>query len=204
MPTGYTAIIEEGCTFEDYILRCARGMGALITMRDMPMDAPIPDVFEPSPFYKDELEKAKKEYEALCSMTVPEIERAAIAQYQNRKKGAEEGLAKEDEINKRYERIRAEVEAWVPPTPDHDGLKRFMLEQIDLCTRNKMSSYYAQRLMELREEKVDAQKWFEARKKDLLDSVERYARKWEEEKERCAERTKWVQELKKSLNLINK
>ena len=28
---------------------------------------------------------------------------------------------------------RREVEAWTPPTPEHDGLKKFALEQIDMC-----------------------------------------------------------------------
>jgi hypothetical protein len=32
-----------------------------------------------------------------------------------------------------YAKMRAEVVAWHPPTVEHDGLKRFMLEQIDMC-----------------------------------------------------------------------
>ena len=30
----------------------------------------------------------------------------------------------------RYETMLAEVEAWQPPTPDHEELKRFMADQL--------------------------------------------------------------------------
>ena len=42
MPTGYTAIIEDdpNCTFEQYLMRCARAFGATVTMRDDPLDKP--------------------------------------------------------------------------------------------------------------------------------------------------------------------
>ena len=45
MPTGYTAGILEGETFEQYALQCAKAFGALVMMRDEPSDAPIPDQF---------------------------------------------------------------------------------------------------------------------------------------------------------------
>jgi hypothetical protein len=51
MPTGYTAPIADGMTFEQFALGCARAFGALVTMRDEPSDAPIPERLEPdTPF----------------------------------------------------------------------------------------------------------------------------------------------------------
>lgn len=50
MPTGYTADLHDGkdVTFDQFVKQCARGMGALVTLRDAPWDAPLPERFEPS------------------------------------------------------------------------------------------------------------------------------------------------------------
>lgn len=50
MPTGYTANVPDGITFEQFVWQCARGMGALVMMRDEPTGAPIPERFEPSDY----------------------------------------------------------------------------------------------------------------------------------------------------------
>lgn len=54
---------NENFTFPEFAMRCARNFGALIMMRDEPLDAPIPEKFEPSGYYKKEYEKAKAAYE---------------------------------------------------------------------------------------------------------------------------------------------
>jgi hypothetical protein len=61
MPTGFTADICKGAevSFEDFAMTCARAFGALYSMRDEPMDAPIPETFVASGYHADELEKAK-------------------------------------------------------------------------------------------------------------------------------------------------
>lgn len=46
MPTGYTCEIENGMSFEQFALRCARGLAYLTSMQEESLDAPIPDVFE--------------------------------------------------------------------------------------------------------------------------------------------------------------
>ena len=47
MPTGYTAPIKDGISFNDFMWGCARAFGALIMMRDDPPGTPIPERFEP-------------------------------------------------------------------------------------------------------------------------------------------------------------
>ncbi len=51
MPTGYTDAVKDGITFDQFVLGCARGMGALVMMRDEPSGTPIPERFEPSRFF---------------------------------------------------------------------------------------------------------------------------------------------------------
>ena len=43
MPTGYTAKIVDGQSFPDYVKTCLRAMGVCVSMRDLPMDTPIPE-----------------------------------------------------------------------------------------------------------------------------------------------------------------
>lgn len=59
MPTGYTSPLYEGkeISFEQFALRCARNFGALVMMREEPLDTPIPEKFNPC-------EYCKREYEA--------------------------------------------------------------------------------------------------------------------------------------------
>lgn len=59
MPTGYTVKIYNGekVSGKDFLMTCARNFGTCITMRDEPLSKPIPDKFEPSKFYENELKK---------------------------------------------------------------------------------------------------------------------------------------------------
>ena len=59
MPTGYTAKIADGQTFEEFILSCARAFGALVEMRDEPADAPIPEEFKPSAYHTTQIGVAR-------------------------------------------------------------------------------------------------------------------------------------------------
>lgn len=70
MPTGYTAdLMEKGMEFKPFVLQCARAFGALITMRDDSLDAPIPEKFEPDDYHIKKLAEAIQEQKRLQSMT---------------------------------------------------------------------------------------------------------------------------------------
>lgn len=56
MPTGYTNRIQNGeiTEFKDFALACARAFGALISMRDDALDAPMPAEILPDTKYHDD------------------------------------------------------------------------------------------------------------------------------------------------------
>jgi hypothetical protein len=63
MPTGYTSKIATGemTSLRHFILTCARGMGALVHMRDEPSDAILPLRLEPdTSYHDDEIARAPK------------------------------------------------------------------------------------------------------------------------------------------------
>ena len=62
MPTGYTADVMDGkvTDFKLFAMQCARAFGALVIMRDEPLNAEIPDEFSPSNYHFQELEQARE------------------------------------------------------------------------------------------------------------------------------------------------
>ena len=168
MPTGYTAIIESDkeVTFKEYALGCARNFGACITMRDDPADAEIPDEFKPSTYHINAIKNAEKGLKDLEKMTDQQIETQAKNEFNNELFRIDESLAKERRISDRYAEMKKKVIQWKPPTPDHVGLKDFMLQQIDVSTELNMLEVYEKERRELKIKSV--QEWRDSKQKSLL------------------------------------
>lgn len=135
MPTGYTACIEDGATFEQFVWGCARGMGACVMMRDDAWDKPIPEAFEPSTFYKDKVKEAEDEIAYLNGLPDEAITERQVADNAEIREKNNHYRLKHEENKRRYKAIKDKIMDWHPPTADHEGLKEFMLEQIEVSTR---------------------------------------------------------------------
>src|SRR5438309_7441629 len=83
MPTGYTADVGNGkvTDFATFALTCARGFGALITMRDDPMDAEIPDEFPVDEYAMRAYIADSERLNELRAMDAEEAERQADTAY---------------------------------------------------------------------------------------------------------------------------
>jgi hypothetical protein len=141
MPTGYTYPIEEheSYTFEQFVWSCARAFGALILMRDEPSGAPIPDEFQPSDTYAKWASEAKSEIVRLSALTPEQAETEAAEEYARELARSEAYNLKTTTNNARFLAMRSKVADWQPPTSEHEGLKRFMLEQLDLSVSDYVS-----------------------------------------------------------------
>jgi hypothetical protein len=195
MPTAYTSIIgdRESISFKEFAMRCARGMGACISMRDDSLDAPIPDRFEPSVTYYAEREKEAREQIAIFeAMSADGAARAADEEFQKtiaRVNSANEQTAT---LCAKYEKMIAEVRAWVPPTSDHDGLKSFMLEQLE-----RSMSFDCH--IATTPERVPPEQWQQAKLGEAYADLSRAHRMRAEEIDRTASRNKWLAALRSSL-----
>jgi hypothetical protein len=196
MPTGYTAkLMESGQTFQDFVMQCARAFGACVMMRDDPMDAPIPERFEPSDYNVKRLAEAKAALARLQAMTNED----KIAFGESRKAesiaSSEKWLAKEIEQNKRLEEMEASVNKWTPPSADHTELKSFMLQQIGV---SKNSTDYIEKSMAETRAKSPMDFYAEAvagANRDIEYNTKGHA----EEVERANSRTEWVRQLRESI-----
>ena len=132
MPTGYTGKIYNGeeQAFEEFILRCARGVAAFIGQRDDSPEAPLKRA-EPNNYYGKKMDEVSAELNRLKAMSPQE---ATAAESEERGRAMDERQKCETEapvLMERYQRMLSQAKQWKPPTPDHVGLKRFMIEQLE-------------------------------------------------------------------------
>ena len=196
MPTGYTLDLYDGkdITFEEFVLKCARAFGALIDMRDEPMDAPIPERFEPSDYHLTELIKAKKRLEEVKKWNEKIAEQEAERAYHEALKKREEFVKKNNLIRKRYEDMLSKVREWKPPTPDHVDLKKFMIQQLE-------DSIEFDCFIPEMPRRLSGEEYKEQQIKKALDDIDYHEKEYAKEVNRVRERNKWLLLLRESLKI---
>jgi hypothetical protein len=192
MPTGYTAKLHDGeQSFEEFATECLRAFGALVTLRDEP-DAPIPDEFQPSDYNKRELISARHRLATAEAMTDDAAERSAQANYDTQMKAWQRSENERLARKARYEATLAEVEAWTPPTPDHEGVKTFMRDQLTQSIDFDCSSWPAP-------EPRTGQQYRDEEIARARRDIEHHEKSQAEEIARAKERTAWVRAARESL-----
>ncbi len=193
MPTGYTDSISKGISFEKFTLNCARAFGALIMMRDEPSDAPFPTEVKPSDYNAKALKKATHRLRELETMKKPAIQAQCEREYQESLKYFAESEKKDAELRVKYDLMLSKVKKWTPPTPDHQGLKDFMIEQIETSIKYDCDHKREKPV------KPTPSAWLLEHKRLSIRDIAYHTKGNNEEIARCADRTKWIQALLKSL-----
>jgi len=197
MPTGYTHAVGDGTLtdFTEFAWRCARQFGPLISMRDEPINAPVPERFEPNDRYRKELEESKAKLAAIESLTdsAANIE-AELAHRQSyfqwHKRRSRRLITKQ-----RYEVMLRKVSEWHPPSADHAKLKDFMVEQltssIDWDCNGEDTDPEPQQ--------VSGHTWKSDQIRYLKQRIETLEREHAADVERTETRNDWVRLLRESL-----
>ena len=197
MPTGFTECLSEGVSFNEFALRCTRNFGVMMDMRDEPLGAEIPKEFPTSTYHRDELRQAMKELQKLQKMSILEVDMKAQEEYDSEYKRVDAAIKKCNDLHQKYTDMLAQVYEWQPPTPDHEELKKFMVKQItESIEWDCNSSYYQDNVPHL----LLGEKW---RKKELarvMEDINYHAEHWATDRKNAASRTKWMQDLRASLN----
>ena len=195
MPTGYTSVIAEGFTFEKFAMTCARAFGAMILMRDESTDAEIPDEFKPSEHHLVKLHAAQARQSALLGMSHPEMEAGVALANQTAQESYKTRRAGKDKLQAQYEAMLVRVQAWTPPTADHEGLKKFMVDQITQsldfdCGVGCIEDEPQPRL---------ASEWLNDEFAKVNRDIAYYTKAHAEEVERTNDRNNWLKALRASL-----
>jgi len=187
--------MEQGQTFPEFVLTCARAFGALIEMRDEPLDKAIPEKFKVSNYYVDRVEQATAELARLRAMSIEERLAFGEKDKAERLKMCEKRLAINTQENARLHEMREKVIAWKPPTPEHNNLKKFMLEQINISMHDL--KYLHQGIQDIKEKSpMDFYKTDVEINEHAITTASMEHRK---EIDRAKGRTDWVQQLRDSL-----
>lgn len=196
MPTGYTAAINDGISFKDFAMNCARAFGACVTLRDEAGGGEvIPDRFEPSSYNLEALNKARSQLSAVLEMTPEEDERAAGKGYDDAETHRVMRIAEMAEQRRKYEAMLAAVRSWSPPTPEHVEYHAFMKSQIEQSIDfDCKTSYY-----ETPTPRLTGPQWREQRLADLNRDISYHSKGHADEVRRAEQRTAWVQALRRSL-----
>lgn len=203
MPTGYTAHIEDGeiATGKEFLKLCTRAFGVAISLKDEPLSTPTPSSFEPSPFYKESYDRALKKLEESNKMTFDEAKIQMRADYEKRISDYKRYVERETAMNEKYAKVRKEVEEWIPQTEEHEGLKKFALEQIDMCVTKQ--EYIDEYLEKSKEEFDDSDEAVQNYINDIVDyyqrDIERSYKSWKEELERTRSKNEWMAKFLESL-----
>jgi hypothetical protein len=196
MPTGYTTSIKDGISFKDFIMQCARAMGACISMRDDPLDKPIPDKFEPSIWHKERIKETREALETLDKLLASELEWKGKQEYEKNEKQNRESIENMIDLRIKYKTMLIQVRDWQPPTSDHQDLKDFMIEQITgSIDFDCDTSYYEKKEITL----LTGQQWLEKEKARLLRDLTYHGKEDMEELERVSGRNHWIKALRDSL-----
>lgn len=199
--TGLTLLVAENdnVTLEQFAMRCARQFGALIDMRDEPLDAPIPESFEVDEYYRKNYEMAKAEYEDFIANppTDEELEKKYNDYVAEETEKAKQENEKRRIIRERYEDMLAKVREWQPPTEDHFKLKEFMERQLIYslewdCKEYKPHLITKERFMSNSKESEFLKECMENSKKSLERAIEAVNSK-----------NKWLKDLRESLEGID-
>jgi hypothetical protein len=197
MPTGYTSIIEEGASFEEYVWRCARAFGALIELRDEPLDAPVPAELKPNVYYARSLDTARAQLAALQKMGRDDADNHAESAHYDALKRREEDMRESERKQSLYEDMRAKVLAWAPPTSDHAPLREFMLQQIEVSIGGGI--YVPEK-----PDRKSGEDWLADAIRQAEERVAYAEKSLRKEEDRTRQRNAWLSELRKSVPVPQK
>ena len=198
MPTGYTASVADGTVtdLKTFAMRLARGMGALIDMRDAPWDAPLPEKLEPSPYYASQIARLNIEIAALNAMTPEQLDAEA-------QKGAAKFDADSAEARQRHEDIRDRYRAMVEKVKAWDGapegIKEFALSQLSESLSfdcREPFHYWGSRPPE------SGVYWLKQQKELLLNELDHMVKSKAEDDARYEARNAWLVQLHRSLSSL--
>jgi len=195
MPTGYTADVGDGkvTDFAKFAMQCARNFGALILMRDDPMDTPVPEKFEPSDYNLLRLEEQRRRLIEFEAMTPEEATRQCRSEHQKEMESWQERKERRTLKRQRYEQMLSKVRSWQCP-PDHVNLKDFMIDQLMESIKWDCDDTY-----DLPSKPLDVDTWRGMRIAAIRKDIEYHQEQYAKEVQRTNDRNEWVRQLRESL-----
>lgn len=198
MPTGYTAAIQHGISFERFIMDCARAFGACVTLRDeVPGGDAIPLVFHPNLHHFQNMERLTQELEELQAMSDDDAHLAAADEWELKEQGRKKKLEEKIAMRVAYKAMLVKVEAWTPPTSEHQGLKNFMRKQLERGIDFDCCEDFYEDVTP----RIEGSRWRTLRMAEKSESLAYHTKQHQKEVENAARSTEWVRVLRESIGV---
>lgn len=206
MPTGYTAGIINGKTktFQEFAKQCMRAFGATIHMRDESMDKEY-EPMTPSDYHTKALEEAKEKLKRAETLTDAELIEMRTKKLEENKKYHLESIAKAKTARAKLEKFLAKAIEFKAPTPEHEELRKFMIEQLQSTIDfDGKTDYHDEALAEIQMElkNIDANQIRFSMIADANKDITYHLKNHKEELKRCADANAWVETLLDSLACV--
>lgn len=202
MPTGYTAGILDGSitTFQQFARKCLRAF--VIHMRDDPNDM---EYYErkPSNYHTKEIKSAKKRLETVRKATDEEIISLETKRLKEDRKYHIKANKESIEDKKKLESFLKKSKSYSPPTKKHEGVKNFMIEQLQsTIDQDGNNSYHLKNLEEIdnRLNDLDPISVREEMTKSAVWDLAHHTESNEKEIKNSADTNKWVKDFMDSIN----
>jgi len=194
MTFSCTYAIENGDdSFRNYALRSARGMGYLIGYRECADNMVIPDVIEPDEANAKKVEELRATLQEIENWDEPEAQKQADLHHEF----LVSAIRRLNWLRRRalpqFGGMLAKVQAWQPPTPEHDGFKKFMAEMLEHDLRSIPTEAEAD------PSPISGKEFKRQRMHHLKEDIVYYTDRHAQEVKFCQEATKWVNQLRASL-----
>lgn len=203
MPTGYTAGILNGKikTFKQFATQCIRAFGGAVHMRDDDWYAAYrPD--KVSDYYSKRVEDINKKINVLNKLSDKELIKNQKNELLNDRMKNIKTIVEKKEVNLKLKMFLDQAHQYEPPTPEHIGIKDFMIQQLtDTIDCDGNISYYEEKI-KLIDEKLKNIDPIEIRKTfmdDYLDDLTRAQKYLKEEEERVNNRNEWSRQYLESI-----
>lgn len=172
---------------------CARAFGALITMRDDPLDAPIKP-FEANDYHQKALAKARADLVKYERMSIDDWGAKADEDYAKSLDSYQQRAADREASRHRYAVMLVKARAFKSPTPDHDKYAKFLVSQLEESIARDCSDEY-----DTTPTKQTAAQCRHASLKRAKEDIRYHQKKHAEEVERTNLRDAWVESLRDAL-----
>ena len=196
MPSGYTADLHAGkeVPFPEFAMNCARAFGPLITIRDEPLDKPIPkSLFQPDSYHRDALKAAKRCLSEVKRWSKAKAEEEAKRAHRRSLRRNRTVVREAQSRRQRYKAVLTKVKAWTPPTAGHKGLKKFMVQQLQESIKRDCS-YQSEPT-----KRLTGEKYKRSLIKEAEQEIKYHTKEHKAEVRQVKKITRWVNALRKSL-----
>lgn len=204
MPTGYTYGIIEGKikTFPEFAKLCMRAFGATVHMRGSDIEAKYEPQLPAEKYYDSEIEKYNQILLKANSSSDEELINERIQELKTNKEYHLTAIEKAKSASLKLIPFLEQINNWNPPTPEHEEVKNFMLEQIkETLKRDGDYSYHENAILELNNtgKIIDAT---QIRKENIelaQKNISYFIKSKYEDIERCKKANQWVEDFLNSL-----